>query len=294
MSVLVTGATGNVASSVVAELRDRGIAVRAFVRDRARAAERLGGDVELAVGDFDDPASIRAALDGVDRVLLSSADGPRKVEHEAAVVDAASAAGVRLIVKASTASARAGSPLAPFDWNGRSEEHLGRSGVPATVLRSQFYMTNLLAAAEDVRTGGRLIAPARRGAIAMIDPGEVGAVAGVVLTSGGHEGRTYELTGPEPVSYADVAHELSQATGASIEYVDMPEDAARQALDASGMPGWLVEHLIGVFALIRSGTFVQTTDTVRRLTAREPRTFGEFAREHAAVFAAYAAGRGQR
>jgi uncharacterized protein YbjT (DUF2867 family) len=285
MTVLVTGATGNVGAHVVDELRNRGAAVRAFVRDPARAAERFGADVEVAVGDFTDQASIRGALRGVDRVFLSSADGPRKVEHEAAVVDAAAAAGVALIAKASTVSAEAGSPLPAFDWNGRSEDHLRRSGVPATVLRSHFYMTNLLAAAEQVREHGRLVAPAGQGRLAMIDPRDVAAVAAAVLVDEGHEGRTYELTGPEAVSYSDVARELSRATGATIEYVDAPEDAARQGLEASGMPGWLVEHLVGVFGLIRLGAFARTTDTVRALTGGEPRSFAQFARDNATLYA---------
>ena len=203
MTVLVTGATGNVGGHVVDELRGRGVAVRGFVRDPGRAAERFGGGVEIVVGDFEDPASVRGALDGADRVLLSSADGPRKVEHEAAVIDAAADAGVRLIVKASTVLAQAGSALPPFDWNGRSEDHLRRSGVPATVLRSHFYMTNLLAAAEQIRAGGPLVAPAGQGRVAMIDPRDVAAVAAAVLVGDGHEGRTYELTGREPRSLAE-------------------------------------------------------------------------------------------
>jgi uncharacterized protein YbjT (DUF2867 family) len=286
MTVLVTGATGNVGSHVVRELEQRGLPVRAFVRDPQRAAERLGS-VETAVGDFSDPQSIRRALDGVDRLFLSSADGPHKVEHEAAVIDAAATAGVRLIVKASTVNARAGSPLKPFDWNGRSEDHLRRSGVPAVTLASAFYMTNLLAVAEPVRHQGILAAPAGDCAIGMIDPRDVAAVAAVVLAAdGGHVGRTYRLTGPEPVTYARVAEELGGAIGTPVRYVDLPPEAARRGLEAAGMPDWLVEHLDGVFALIRAGTFEETTDVVRALTGREPRDISVFARE---VFASLTA-----
>jgi uncharacterized protein YbjT (DUF2867 family) len=280
MTVLVTGATGNVGSAVVRELLERGAAVRAFVRDPAAA---LPEGVELAVGDFEDPSSIRAALDGVDRVFLSSADGPRKVEHETAVIDAA--AGVELVVKASTLSARPGSPLKPFDWNGRSEAHLRGSGVPSVVLASGFYMTNLLAAAEPVRAQGVLPAPAGQGRIAMIDPRDVGAVAAAVLTGSGHEGRTYRLTGPEAIGYRQLASELAKATGAPVEYVDVPPDAAREGLAASGMPDWLVDHLDGAFALLRDGALEETTDTVRVITGRDPRSFAEFARDHAEAFA---------
>ena len=160
MTVLVTGATGNVGSAVIRELLARGANVRAFVRD---PAAELPDGVERAIGDFEDPPSIRAGLEGVERVLLSSADGPRKVAHEVAVIDAA--ADAELIVKASTLGARVGSPLKPFDWNGRSEACLRESGVPWVVLASAFYMTNLLAAADPVRGQGILPAPAGEGRI---------------------------------------------------------------------------------------------------------------------------------
>jgi uncharacterized protein YbjT (DUF2867 family) len=280
MTVLVTGATGNVGSAVVAELRRRGVAVRAFVR---HPVDAFGGDVDLAIGDFEDPASIRAALAGVDRVFLSSADGPRKVEHEVAVIDAS--AHVELVVKASTIGARAGAPLPPFDWNGCSEEHLRRSGIPAVVLRSGFYMTNLLAVAEPVRAQRVLPAPAGDGRIAMIDPRDVGAVAAAVLAGSGHDGRTYELTGPDAVSYGDVAAELSHATGTHVEYVDVPPRAARERLVASGMPDWLIVHLDGVFAKIRAGELAATTDSVALLTGRAPRTIADFVTDHRDAFA---------
>ena len=280
MTVLVTGATGNVGSAVVAELRRRGAAVRAFVR---RPVETLGDEIEIAIGDFEDPASISAALDGVDRVFLASADGPRKVAHEAAVIDAA--ADVELLVKASTVGARAGAPLPPFDWNGRSEEHLRRSGIPSVVLRSSFYMTNLLAVAEPVREQHVLPAAAGEGRTAMIDPFDVGAVGAAVLTGSGHAGRTYELTGPEAVTYRDVGREQSRAPGEHVAYVDVAPAAARESLVASRMPDWLVEHLDGAFAKIRAGEFGSTTDTVAVLTGRPPRSIGDFLTDHADAFA---------
>jgi uncharacterized protein YbjT (DUF2867 family) len=283
--VLVTGATGNVGSQVVRELRGHGASIRALVRDPDRAAEKLGG-VELAAGDFSDSASLRRALEGVEHIFLTSADGPQKVEHETAVIDAATAAGMPLIVKLSTIGAEVGSPLPPFDWHGRIEEHLWRSAVSAVILRSNFYMSNLLASAEAIRHTGKLFAPADEARIAMINPRDVAAVAAVVLTTDGHEGQTYELTGPEAITYERIAEELSAATGRPVEFVDVPEEAARQGFVEAGMPAWLVEHLIELFRIIREGALEWTTDTVRVLTRREPRSFAEFAREHAGLFRA--------
>jgi uncharacterized protein YbjT (DUF2867 family) len=282
--VLVTGATGNLGSQVVRELQGRDASVRAFVRDPDRAAEKLGDGVELAAGDFSDAASLRRALEGVEQVFLTSADGPQKVEHETAVIDAATTAGVSLIVKLSTLGAQVGLPLPPFDWHGRIEQHLRRSAVSAVILRSSFYMSNLIASAEAIRHTGKLFAPADGARIAMIDPRDVAVVAAVVLTTDGHEGQTYELTGPEAITYDEIAEELFAATGRPIEFVDVPDEAARQAFIEAGMPDWLVEHLIGAFRMFREGALEQTTDIVRALTGREPRSFAEFARDHARLF----------
>lgn len=284
-TVLVTGATGNIGGHLVAALQGRGVAVRAFVRDPGRAAA-LDPGVDLAVGDFADPASLEAAMEGVDRVFLTSADGPDKVAHETAVIDAAAAAGVAQVVKLSTIGAAAGSPLPGFDWHGRIEEHLRRSELSQVVLRASFFMSNLLASADAVRNGGRLVAPAGRGRVAMIDPRDVAAVAAAVLAGDGHDRRTYTLTGGQALSWHEAAAALATATGQPVEFVDVPEEAARQGLVEAGLPDWLVAHLIGAFGCIRRGELESTTDTVRALTGRRPRTFADFARDHAPAFAA--------
>jgi uncharacterized protein YbjT (DUF2867 family) len=285
MTTVVTGATGNVGSQVVRELRDRGVPLRAFVRDPTRAAERLGHDVELAVGDFSEAASVRRAMEGADALLLACANHPCQVAYETTAIDAAAAAGVRRIVKLSTIGAEVGSPLAFWDWQGRIERHLARSGVPAVVLRSNFYMSNLLAAAEPVRREGKLVAPAGGARIAMIDPRDVAAVAAVALTADGHDGRTYVLTGPEAITYERVAEELSVVAGRRVEFVDAPDEATRQGLLATGAPEWFAENLVTLYGILRQGAAAQATGTVRALTGREPRSFGEFARDHAALFA---------
>jgi uncharacterized protein YbjT (DUF2867 family) len=282
--ILVTGATGGVGSRVVRELGVRGAGVRAFVRDRKKARELLGDAAEIGEGDFSDATSLRRALLDVDRVFLASADDSQKVAHETAVIDAAAEAGVRLIVKCSTIGAEVGSRLPPFHWHGQIDEHLRQSGVPAVVLQSCFYMTNLFGAAEQVRREGKLFAPAGEGRIAMIDPRDTAAVAAVALTTDAHEGQTYVLTGPEAITYARVADELSQATGARVEFVDVPDEAAQQGAVAAGLPDWLVQHLAELFPFIRQGGLERTTETVRAVTGREPRNFGQFARDHAHAF----------
>lgn len=282
-TVLVTGASGNIGSQVVQELRRRGVAVRAFVRNPDMAAAKLG-NTALAVGNFSDPASIRRALSGVDQVFLCSADGPDKVAHEIAVIDAAVAAGIDRIVKLSTIHAQVGSPLPTFDWHGTIETYLAHTGLPAVVLRSSFFMSNLMLMARGIAQAGQLFAPASDARVAMIHPQDVAAAAAAVLHGAGQTGSSYLITGGTAVSFADVAQALTTATGRPVAFADIPEQAAMEAFKGSGFPEWLVTQLVGVFRLIRQGAYEQSTQDVHKLIGRAPHTIVDFANDYASVF----------
>jgi uncharacterized protein YbjT (DUF2867 family) len=295
--IVVTGATGNAGSEVVRALLARGLGVRALVRDPGKARRALGEDVELAAGDFADPGSVRAALEGAGTLLLSCADDPRRVGWETAAIDAAVAAGVRRVVKLSAMAAAPGSPVAFWDWHGQVEQHLRASGAGWVILRANWYMSNVLAAAPGVAAEGRLYAPAGDARIAMIDPRDVGAAAAAVLSrpcheaSPGHEGQTYLLTGPRAITYAEVAAGLSAATGSTVEFVDVPGDAAREGMIGDGMPGFAAGQIVAMFGALRQGAGAQVSPAVETLTGRAPRDFASFARDHARLFAV-AAGTG--
>ena len=284
--ILVTGATGNVGSRVVQELRDRGVPVRAFVRDPGKAAMMLGDDIELALGDFGDEGSIQNALDGVDGVFLACSNQPRQVEYETRVIDAAQEVGVRRIGKLSALGAEVGSPVAFWDWHARIENHLKASGVPSVVLRPTFSMANLLASAEAIKYTGKLFAPAADAGISMVHPQDVAAVASIALVEGGHDGRTYTLTGPEAITFGQVAGYLWGALGREIEYLNVPDEAALHSMTEQGLPEFVAEQIVTVFGILRGGAQERTTDTVRTLTGRNPHSFAEFASEHAPLFAA--------
>ena len=282
--VLVTGATGTIGAQLVGRLRERGVPVRAFVRDAGKAGALLGDGVELALGDFAAPATLRAALDGITDVFLATPNHPEQLAHETAVIDAAAAAGVPRLVKLSAIGAQVGSPLAFWDCHGRSEQHLHGARIAAVVLRPSFYMSNLLAAAGQVRETGRVFAPAQGARIAMIDPGDVAAAAAAVLAEGDHDGETVALTGPAAITYDEVAETLSATTGRRVGFVPLPDEAAQAGMIAAGMPEWVAANLVVLFALLREGAGAQTGDGVRRIAGRAPRSFADFAREHAAAF----------
>ena len=205
---------------------------------------------------------------------------------EPAVIDAAAAAGVGRIVKLSAQGARPGSPVAFWDWHARIEEHLAASGVPAVVLRPSFLMSNLFAAADQIRSAGTLIAPAGNATITMVDPADVAAAAMAAICGAGQDGHTYTVTGPAAVDYEHVARVLSTVLGRPIRYFDVPGDAARAAMVDAGLPSFVAGQITEVFAAQRAGAQQVTTSAVQVLTGRAARPFSSFAAMHAQVFGA--------
>jgi uncharacterized protein YbjT (DUF2867 family) len=278
MTILVTGATGNVGGHVVRTLRERGTPVRAFVRDRAKAARVLGPDVDLAVGDFGDRGSIEHALSGADRLFLACGNVPGQIEYECAAIDAAAAAGVARVVKLSGPDAAVDSPLIFERWHGEIERHLAASGLARVLLRPRTYLTNLLAYARTVAQTGMLFAPAGPAAISFVDPRDVADAAAECLTGHGHDGRTYTLTGPEAITFDRIAAELSAVTGRTVTYVGVSDEDARQAMVADGLPPMVADAVVAIFAAQRAGSMVTTTGAVHALTGRAPRSIAGFPR----------------
>jgi uncharacterized protein YbjT (DUF2867 family) len=287
MTILVTGATGNVGGQVVRALAGRSVPVRAFVRDAGKAARMLGPDVQLAVGDFADRGSLDRALDGVDRLFLACGNVPGQIDFECAAIDAAADAGITRVVKLSGPDAATDSPLIFERWHGAIEQHLAKSGLPSVLLRPRTYMTNLLAYAGGVTQTGMLFAPAGATQISFVDPRDVAEAAAEALTGAGHEGRTYTLTGPEAVTFQQVAGEIAAATSRPVTYVNVGDDDARQAMISDGLPPMVADAIVAIFASQRAGSMADTTDAVRALTGHEPRSIAVFARE---VFAPAVAG----
>jgi uncharacterized protein YbjT (DUF2867 family) len=268
----------------VLQLRARDQNVRALIHNPDHAARVDGRAVQVVSADFADPSSLRTALDGVDAVFLSCGNVPDQVEYECTVIDEAKKAGVQRIVKLSARGAAIGSRVAYWDWHGVIERHLEASGIPWVMLRPSFMMTNLLAAADQVRDQGMLFAPAADARIAMIDPRDVAAAAAVALTTDGHEGNAYVLTGPDAITYQQVAQTLSTVTGRAVGFVDIPSEATFAALVDAGLPPFAAQQVVTVFGELRAGVQRQTTNTVQALTGRPARSFAAFAREYVSAF----------
>jgi uncharacterized protein YbjT (DUF2867 family) len=281
--ILVTGATGKVGQEVVRQLASANIPLRAFVRDPLRASHiRLPG-VQIAVGDLAKPETLDAAMDGVDKVFLLSAPDPDQVNLQSNAIDSARRMGARHVVKVSVAGGPdAGTQIGRWHWT--TETQLKESGLAFTILRPTSYMQQLFLFAPAIASTGSFQLAMGAGAVAVVDTRDVAAVAVCALTQSGHENRIYDLTGPEALTFEEMALELSHATGKKITYVHVPPEYARKQLLQMGQPRWLVEDMIVLSASFREGYGAAVSPAVRDVTDRSPRSFSEFARDYAPVF----------
>ena len=209
MTILTTGATGTVGRHLARRLAERGATVRALVRDRDRAADLLGPDVDLAVGDLADRAPLTAALDGVSAVYLACANHPLQVAWETGLIDAAVAAGVRRIVKLSAIDAAIGSPVAFADAHGRIEEHLSGERRRPRPAQARLPDDEPPRRRRQPAPGGRALPPGRRGEDRDDRPAGRRRGSSCRAHQRGPVPRELELTGPAAVTFDDVAEQLT-------------------------------------------------------------------------------------
>jgi uncharacterized protein YbjT (DUF2867 family) len=279
--ILVTGATGNIGGALVHELDAVGAKFRALLRNPARA--ELPARAERAVGDLGEPATLAAALDGVDKLfLLTPGMG---VDYAANAVAAAKAAKVRHIVFLSSCSVASDPMPVMARWHHAREQIVRASGIAATFLRPGGFMTNALEWAPTIGEGNYVLDPIGPGRYAPIDPDDIAAVAALALTQDGHQGRDYALTGDETFTVADQVRIIARTIGREIEIrkAASPAEAVRSRFP-NGAPPALAEALIEAFALMRADTIGFRSDTLERLLGRKPRTFADWCARNAAAF----------
>src|SRR6266545_6267959 len=206
--ILVAGATGHVGSQLVRLLAEGGTPARALIHspDKAAPIQRLG--LETALGDFEQTDTLDAAMAGCDHLFLLSPPSPRQPEQEQHVIDAARRAGVAHVVKLSAPGADPHAPVVFGRWHAQIEQYLAQSGLAHTLLRPGYFMQNFLMSAQPVAEQGVLYGMTGEGRVGYIDARDIAAVAARVLTSPGHQGTSYTLTGPESLSAAEVAERL--------------------------------------------------------------------------------------
>jgi uncharacterized protein YbjT (DUF2867 family) len=274
--ILVIGGRSKIGAALVDELLDHGQQVRALVRG-GEPAGTLPAAAEAVTGDLADEGSLVTAMDGVEKVFLLSSPHSQAVGWHRNAIDAARRTQVQLLVRSSILGADRNPPAEFISAHTVSDRYLEDSGLPYVIVRPNLFLQNIPESTiPAVDASGTFYVDAGEARISMVDTRDVAAVAAVVLTQPGHAGAHYDVTGPEALSYADVAAKLTGAMGRPITYVAAPDDAVRQALLGAGLSEWFATALIGLYQDYRrsgsDGYAAQVTDIVPRLTGRPARS----------------------
>lgn len=280
--ILVAGATGTIGRRLILELRIRQSPFRILTRDPAKARTLLG-HVDAIVGDYFQDTVLARALADVDAAFLLSPVDPNIPQWESMFARAAKKAGVKRVVKLSALGADPTSCAALLRWHGEAEEEVRRAGVPFVMLRPSAFFQNLEQHAPGIRRGV-LAAPMAQCRIAMLDADDVAAAAAAALNSPALEGQTLTLTGPEALTYADIAARLSALLGRPVSYSPAQPKDAEFAMLKSGMPAWLVDALLGLAEQFRSGRAELVTQGVHTATGRQPRSISDYFRDRRSAF----------
>jgi uncharacterized protein YbjT (DUF2867 family) len=276
--ILVTGATGTIGHQVVRALKARGTEVRAAVHSPAKAATLSGAGAEVVVFDLTDPATVRVAMVGVERVFFLSPFVEEFVAPFRGALEAAREAGVRHAVRVSAIGANAQGKVALTRHHGEADGMLAGSGLSWTVLQPNFFQDNLLNFhATTIRERGVFYGASGTGRTSYVSSADIAGCAATVLCDPErHNGNTYALTGPEALTADEVAAVASEVTGRPIRYIDVsPEDLAAGMLGA-GTPEWMVRDLVALEAVKANGWAAAVSGDVPRLLGRPAESYRGF------------------
>jgi len=281
--IVVTGATGHIGSELVRLLSEKNVSVRALTRDPRRARPMRG--VEWIKGDLSDADSLAGLLRGADRMFLLTSNSEDMVALQVNAIRAAREARVTHVVKGSAlgASDHSKSPIGKAHYE--VEMALQESGIAWTILRPHVFMQNFLDIAPTIVREGRIRAASGDGKIPFVDARDIAAVAAIALTAPGHEGKWYVLTGPEALSYGDVARIIGKAVGRPVEYVAESLEEARERLVRAGAPPWMIESTLALAAYQRAGgPTAEISKTIKEVLGRPPRNLTRFVQDYTSVF----------
>jgi uncharacterized protein YbjT (DUF2867 family) len=267
--ILVTGATGTIGKAVVTALKDEKASFVAGVRNKAMAAEKLGADVELVSFDFEDPVTYEAATEGVDTVFLL---GPPLVTNLDSLltpfIDFLKRKSIKRVVYVGSLGME---KLAALPFHVLLTEKLKRDGFEYTILKPSFFAQNFKNYEwQNIIERGITFAPAGNGKVAFVDVHDIAGVAAKALTEEGHVSKTYEITGPETLSYTEAATILSEVTNKQVIYPNPTAEEYTGALKGAGAPDFIAPYMISVYSLIANNEVNVVSPIVEELTGKKP------------------------
>jgi uncharacterized protein YbjT (DUF2867 family) len=283
--IFIIGGTGKIGQELLKQLAVKNVKAKVLVRSAQKAESVKSLGHEPVEGDFTKPATFENALKGVEKLFLltTSANQDRWAADEIAIVEAAKKAGVKTIVQLSVSGASLDSPINLAQQHAKVEAFVKSSGLSYTILQPTGFMQNFLGQAGSIKQGA-IYGNYKEGKMPFVDARDIAAVAVAALTESGHEGKTYPITGGEALSYSQVASKLSQVTGKTVNYVDIPAEGVVKGMTGMGFPEWLAKDLSKLGEAVAAGYTGQISDVVEKVTHKKPITLDQFLQDHAAAF----------
>ncbi|MFI0967672.1 SDR family oxidoreductase [Streptomyces sp. NPDC021080] len=280
--ILVTGATGNVGSELVAQLAADGVPVRAMTRNPGKA--NFPDGVEVVAGDFDQPDTLPAALAGVDRVFVCPPGyGPEGPVQERTLAAAAREAGVKHLVKLSTSGVGYGATDPLTSGHRAGEQVIQESGLEWTILRPGTFMVYLYGYADTIGKERTMYVTEGDPVSAMIHPRDIASVAAKVLTTPGHQGQAYTLTGGEALSPQRQGEIVGEALGQEVQVVERTQAQTQAEFDRLGWGGPRLEALLELKRQSAAWDW-KISDSVEKITGKAPLTLRDWVQENIHIF----------
>lgn len=288
-SILVTGASGNIGSEVVKQLLGTApaVSIKAAVHSRQNVKNVKDGDrVKVVPIDYNESDTLREALKDIDKLFLLTPDVPNAPALASNAVIEAKKAGIRHIVKQSVMGADLEADVGTMRLHRQAEKIIEDSAIPFTFLRPNEFMQNFINFhSPSIKGNNAFYMPLEDAKVSLVDVRDIAAVAvKSLIDEDKHKNKTYLITGPEALSYHQVAEILSNATGKRISYVNISEGEAKAAMKEIGMSDWLINTVSELSDYFRKGKASEVSSAVEEATGKKPISFYQFAKDHASAF----------
>ncbi len=283
--ILLTGVTGKTGKVIAEIMQDKSFPVRALVRNINKATFLKETKIELVEGSFEDANSIKTALNGVKKAFLLPANSENQLKHEMQFIDLAKEEGVEHIVKLSVLGADATSDNHILKWHGLAEKYLEDSGIIYTHLQPNFFMQNfIMNSSLTIRDENAFYLPMKNGRCGLVDARDIASVAVEALITGGHENKTYQITGPESLDFSTMAERFSRILDKQVDYVYISPESFKEELLEYGIPEILSEAVKDLYVKLSKEKLDIVTDHVFEITNKNPISFDKFVSDHKHLF----------
>jgi len=277
--ITVTGATGNIGQLVVPALLESGAEVTALVRDPKKADGLISQGVTVIDGEFTDTEALQKIVEGADAILMIAPPNPDAVKQMSGLITAAKNAGNPFVVRISAIKAAADAPTDNGKLHHESDTELIESGLSYTILRPHFFMQNIWMSIPTIQEQGQMYWGMGDGKLGMVDVRDIADVAVKILLDGSHQGEILTPTGPQSITFTQVAEAISKFLDKKVSYVPVTYEQVKQSIIEMGWGEWAGQVMFDYAKAFAEGWGDFTTNDVEKVTGNKSRSIEQFVNE---------------